>query len=175
MFKSWNLCVLFGLAGPDHLRLAELLGLLEGLVAPRSGDQVIDFVIGFAEIQGNRCELRGGPALEEEDGIFGRDVQEGSEVRLGLLDYGGEFFATVAHFHDAHARSAPVVELRLGLLEDVLGQIGGPGGEVEDPILRFRRVRAAILDGGRGGRAFDGDGLGVGGGGDSGGGHGDGG
>lgn len=41
----------------------------------------------------------------------------------------------MAHLHHAHPRSAPVVELRLGLQQDPLRQGRRPGCEVEDPIL----------------------------------------
>jgi len=96
--------------------------------------------------------------LEEEDSVFGGDIQKGAEIRLGLLDDGEELLTAVAHLHNAHAGSAPVVELGLGLEEDVLRQDGGPGGEVEDPILGLgRRVGqwALILGLGCGGGAFD--------------------
>ena len=119
--KGGDFSVLIGLTGPDNLRVAVLLRLLEGLVTPRSGDDVIDGVLGVAEVEREGGELGGGAALEEEDGVVGRDVEEEAEIGFGFLDDGEELFAAVAHLHDAHAGAAPVVEVGLGLEEDVLG------------------------------------------------------
>ena len=119
--KGGDFRVLLGLTGPDNLRVAVLLRLLEGLVTPRSGDEVVDGVLGVAEVEREGGELGGGAALEEEDGVVGRDVEEEAEIGFGFLDDGEELFAAVAHLHDAHAGSAPVVEVGLGFEEDVLG------------------------------------------------------
>jgi len=133
--KRWNLCVLFGFPRPDHVGFAVLLRLLDGLVAPGAGDDVVDGVVRGAEVERHGGELACGAALEEEDGVFRRDLEEGAEIRFGLLDYVEKLLAAVAHFHDAHAGSAPVVELGLGTEEDVFREGGGAGGEVEDAIL----------------------------------------
>lgn len=95
--------------------------------------------------------------MEEENGIFGRDLKKGSEIRFSFLDNGEKFFASVTHFHDAHAGSAPVVEFRLGPEEDVFREGGGAGGEVEDAVLGVGYGRGLGLGLDLGG-AFDGDG-----------------
>jgi len=159
-FERWNLCVFFGFSRPDYSGLGEFLGLLEGLVAPGAGDDIIDGVGGGTEVERDGGELGGGAALEEEDGIFRRDLEEGTEIGLGFFDDGLEFLAAVAHLHDAHAGSAPDVELRLGAAEDGLREGGGPSGEVEDALLGPGLGREGVmgLNLGRGGGAFNGDG-----------------
>lgn len=129
---------------------------LEGFVAPRASDDVIDGGGGGAEVEWHGGELGGGATLEEENGIFRWDLKEGAEIRFSFLDYGEKFFASVTHFHDAHAGSAPVVEFRLGPEEDVFREGGGPGGEVEDAVLGLgqRGLRLGLDLGG----AFYGDG-----------------
>jgi len=135
IIKRRNLCVLFGFPRPDHIGFAVLLRLLDGLVAPGASDDVVDGVVGGAEVERQGSELACGAALEEEDGIFRWDLEEGSEIRFGFLDYGEKLLAAVAHFHDAHAGSAPVVELGLGTEEDLFREGGGAGCEVKDAIL----------------------------------------
>lgn len=67
--------VLLGFAAPDRFRVAVFGGFFESLVAPGSGDDVVDGVIGFAEVEGDGRELGGGAALEEENGVVGGDVE----------------------------------------------------------------------------------------------------
>ena len=50
-FERWNLCVFFGFSRPDYIGLGEFLGLLEGLVAPGAGDDIIDGVGGGTEVE----------------------------------------------------------------------------------------------------------------------------
>jgi len=146
----WDPCVITSFPRPNHTGLAVLLGLLECLVAPRAGDDVIHGVVRGAEVERHGGELGGGAALEEQDGITRRDFQEGVEISLGFFDDGHEILATVAHLHDAHAGSLPEVELGLGAAKYVLGQGGVTGGEVEDALLGLG------LELGRRGSAFDG-------------------
>ena len=87
-----------------------------------------------------------GAALQEQNGVLRRDIQQSLQILFGLLDYGQEFFTPVAHFHDAHARSVPVVELQLSPLQHVLRQRRRADREIEDPIQEL---------GDAGGRAFD--------------------
>ncbi|WVZ12885.1 hypothetical protein V8G54_017415 [Vigna mungo] len=133
--KRRNLCVLFGFPRPDHVGFAVLLRLLGSLVAPGASDDVVDGVVRGAEVERHGCELGCGASLEEEDGILRRDLEEGAEIRFSLLDYGEKLLAAVAHFHNAHAGSAPVVKLGLGTEEDLFREGCRTGGEVEDAIL----------------------------------------
>lgn len=70
----------------------------------------------------------------------------------------------MAHFHNAHTRSAPVDEFRLSLFEDGLGQGGGAGGEIEDTIvgrtLGGRRILELERGGGGSCRAGNGEAFG---------------
>ncbi|WZZ46441.1 hypothetical protein YC2023_042700 [Brassica napus] len=104
-----NLCVLVGLTRPDHAGLAILLSFLHGFVTPRTGYDEIDGIVRFAEIERQTGELGRGPALQEQNGIFGGNLEELAEIRVGFLDDGEELFPSVAHLHHAHPRSAPVV------------------------------------------------------------------
>lgn len=88
--------------------------------------------MGCTEIQGNRGELGGGAALEEENGVGIGDIEERSEIRFSFLDDGEEGFATVAHFVDGHASIVPVDELGLGFEEDFFREGSWAGGEVEE-------------------------------------------
>lgn len=67
---SGDFGVFLGLSGPDAFGIAVFGGFFEGLVPPRSGDDVIDHVVGLAEIERDGGELGGGAALEEEDGVI---------------------------------------------------------------------------------------------------------
>lgn len=124
--------VFVGFSRPDQVGFRVFGGFFVGLVAPRSGDDVVDGGVGRgAEVEGDGGELGGGAALEEEDGVVVGDGEEAAEVGLGLLDDGVELFASVRHLHDAHAGGSEVEEVGLGLEDDGFWEGGGAGCEVE--------------------------------------------
>lgn len=140
--------VLGGLPGPEQVGPAVLGGLLVGLVAPGARHDEVGGVVGpGAQVEGDGGELGRGAALEEEDGVVVGDPKEGAQIGLRLLDHAVELLAAVAHLHDAHARPAVVVQLRLRPQQHGLRQGGGAGGEVEDALRGH-----AGGSGGRGGR-----------------------
>jgi len=132
--------VLAVLARPGDGGGGELLGLLEGLVAPGAGHDEVSGVGGpRAEVERDGGELRGGSALEEEHVVGVGHREERTQVGLGLLDGGVELLPAVAHLHDAHPGAVVVHQLRLRPLEDGERQRRGPRREVVDAALRLVR------------------------------------
>jgi hypothetical protein len=118
----------------------ELLGLLEGLVAPGSGHDEVGRIGGpRAEVERDGGELRGGAALEEEHGVGVGHREERAQVGLGLLDGGVELLPAVAHLHDAHPGAVVVHQLRLRPLEHGERERRGTRREVVDAALRLVR------------------------------------
>lgn len=80
ILECWDFGVFVSFARPNYLRLTIFLSLFEGLIAPGSGDDIIDGVIGFAQIQRDRGKLSGGAALQEQNGVIGGNIQKASEI-----------------------------------------------------------------------------------------------
>lgn len=78
--EAGDLSVFFRFPAPNGFGLAVFGSFFKSLVPPRSRDDVINVVIGFAEIEWDSGKLGGGAALKEEDGVFGWYVEKGSEI-----------------------------------------------------------------------------------------------
>jgi hypothetical protein len=74
--------------------------------------------------------------LQKEDFVLVWDVQEGSEIVLGVIRDLEELLSSVGHLHGGEAGSVPVHELILGLLENSLREAARAGREVVD-LLGF--------------------------------------
>lgn len=157
---GWKSSVFSRLTIPDDFGLTEFLTFLESFIAPRSRDNVVRSVIRAAEIEREGRKLRGSTALQEKNSIFVGDVQQGTEGRFRILDDREEFFAAVAHFHDAHTARVPVVELGLGLFKDRGREGSRASSEVEDATIREGEVEGAGRGRGNGGAAGKGEGSG---------------
>ena len=120
--------VLVGRARHRH-GVAEDLRLLEGLLGPVAGDDVVGLAVG-REVHEDRREEQRVAALREDDLVVIRDAHEVAQRGLGVVDDLLEDGRSVAHLHDAHAAAGVVEHLVRALPEDLLGQHGGTGGEV---------------------------------------------
>ena len=129
-----NVAVVLILGGSGNDDLAVLLGFLDGLAGPCAGVDV-DGLAVLHQVPGNRRELEGGAALNEEDLIVVGDPHQVAQVGVGLVDDLLEDLGAVGHLHDAHAAAAVVHHLVTDLLQHGLGHHGGTGGEVVGAIV----------------------------------------
>ncbi len=115
-----------------HVHVADAPGLLDGLLGPGPG---VDVVRGRAlgqQVHRDHRELEAGPTLEEQDPVAVRHPGEPSDVGLGLADDRFEGRRTVADLHDGHPDAGQADEIALDLFEDGQGQHRRPGREVVD-------------------------------------------
>ena len=94
---------------------AVALGLFDGLLGPGAGVEVVRPCAAAQQVHRHHGELGRGPALEEQDLVVVRDLQELAQVGLGLGGDGHELLAPVAHLGHAHAALAPLQQFLLGL------------------------------------------------------------
>ncbi len=67
--------------------------------------------------------------------VVGRDVEQGTQVGLRLLDDALKLLSAVAHLHNAHAAALPVDQVGLGLLQHIDRKDGRPRAEVEHATI----------------------------------------
>ena len=120
-----------GAAGDAHL--AEAARLLDGLLRPRAGVDVVGGFLPAQQVDGHHGELEAGPALQEQDLVAVRHRQQVAQVGLGLLGDGDEGPAAVAHLHHRHAFAVPVQQLLACLLQHLFRQRRRSGAEVVCP------------------------------------------
>ncbi len=60
------------------------LGVLQRFLAPVPGEHVIGDRIGTGQVERQQCGHRGGPALQEEDGVVVRDGHQLAQIPLQL-------------------------------------------------------------------------------------------
>lgn len=63
------------------------------------------------EVEGDGGKLGGGAVLVEDDGVVVGDREKATDIGLGLLDYGVEFFVAMGNLHDEHAGKLEVEEV----------------------------------------------------------------
>ena len=106
------------------------LGLLDGLLRPGTGLDIIRVLGTPQQVHRHHGELTGGTALEEQHLIVLGDGQQGAQIGLGLGGDGHVLLAAVAHLRHTHAGAMPVQHLLPGLVENALRQHGRAGAEV---------------------------------------------
>ena len=120
--------------GGDHLHLAVLLGLGNGLLGPCAGLHVAGLAV-LHQVHGHHGELQRTAALDEQHLVVVGNVHQLAQVCLGLVGDLLEHLGAVAHFHDAHAAAAVVHHLVADLLQHALRHHGGAGGEVKSTTV----------------------------------------
>ncbi len=117
--------------------LAHALGLLEGLLGPAAGHDVVRAPAGGEVVHRHHRELHARAALEEEHLVVGGDGEQLAGQRDRLVVHGLVRLAAVAVLHDRHARALEVDELALRALEGGEGEAGGAGVEVVARAMVF--------------------------------------
>ena len=107
--------------GSDRLCVAVALRLLESLLCPLTGYDVVSLVILVHEVEGNHRELRGAAALKEQNLVVIGNVHYLSEKRLSILDNLVIGLAAVGHFQYALAAALVVEHFSRCFLEYRLG------------------------------------------------------
>ena len=79
---------------------AVFLRLFIGDAGEIAGHGVVRLAGGADEVHGRGGELGGRAALEEEDMIPVRDVEQAAELGLGVVEDLLEHFRSVTHLHD---------------------------------------------------------------------------
>src|SRR5438128_713526 len=72
-------------------------------------------------------------ALHEQYFEVGWNGHQRTKISFRVFVNGDEFFAAVAHLHDAHAAAMPVQHLGRSLLQNRFGQYGRPCRKIERP------------------------------------------
>ena len=120
--------------GGNHLHLAVLLGLGNGLLGPCAGLHIAGLAV-LHQVHGHHGELQGAAALDKQDLVVIGDVHQLAQVGLGLVGDLLEHLGAVAHLHDAHAAAAVVHHLVADLLQHGLRHHSRTGGEVESTTV----------------------------------------
>ena len=120
--------------GGNHLHLAILLGLGNGLLGPCAGLHIAGLAV-LHQVHGHHGKLQGAAALDEQDLVVIGDVHQLAQVGLGLVGDLLEHLGAVAHFHDAHAAAAVVHHLVADLLQNRLRHHGRTCGEIESTTV----------------------------------------
>ena len=108
----------------------DLLGLLDGLVGPCAGVDVVGDLTVAEEIHGDHAELHGRAALDKADGPVVVKAAKLLERGDRLLMDGVVILAAVGHFHYGHSRTLVINEILLSVLKDFERKRRGTGGEI---------------------------------------------
>src|SRR4029077_10657539 len=135
---------LFGGCGDVHIAIA--LRLLDRLLRPFAGRDVVRSALAAQEVHRHLGELQRGAAGEEQHLVVGRHGKQLAQVLLGLRGDADEFAPAMAHLHHRHAAAVPVEHLVAGAGKDFRGQHRGARAEIEDA-----RHQCTVGGGGSGG------------------------
>lgn len=120
------------LAGRGQMRRAVLLRFVERLLRPRAGHDEVGGLACAEQVHRHDCILRNAAALQEQDPMARRHVEQLTQVgQRGLVDR-HELLAAMAHLHHAHAAAVPVEHFVGSLPQHFFGQRRGAGGEIKD-------------------------------------------
>ena len=108
--------------GGGQVDLAVLLGLLVGDVGEVAGDGVVGLAGLADQVQGRHGELRGGAALEKQNLVSLRHVQQLAELGLSVVKDLLEHLRSMAHLHNGHTGALVVGDLGAGALQHLQGQ-----------------------------------------------------
>ncbi len=94
-------------------------------------DHVIGALAWGGEVERDQGLLGGGTTGQEQHRIVFGDIEQATQVGLGLGGHGHEFRTAMAHFHDRGTGTVPVQHFRLRLAQDRFRQGRRAGTEVE--------------------------------------------
>ena len=128
---------------PGLVDAPDASGLLDGLVGPVAGHDVVGGPTLREEVERHHRELQRRATLQEQDPVRVRDAGQRAKIRLGLGDDPFERGRAVADLHDRHADARQRHEIALRLLEDGQRQHRRAGREVVDALGHGRLSLAA--------------------------------
>ena len=117
-----------------HVDVPDPPGLLDGLLGPGAGVDVVRRRALGQEVHRDHGELEARAALQEQDLVAVRDAGQPADVRLGLAEDRLEGRRAMADLHDGHADAGQRHEVALDLLEHGQRQDGRAGREVVDAV-----------------------------------------
>ncbi len=126
-----QLAIPFGLAAGGDVDVHVGAGLLDCGLAPVAGDHVVGTLAGAGEVERDQRLLGGGATGQEQHRIVLGNVEQATQVGLGLGGHGHELRTAMAHFHDGGTATVPVQHFRLRLAQDRFRQRCRAGTEVE--------------------------------------------
>lgn len=133
--RNGEVVVLLGAGRDIHGAIAT--SLLDGLLRPDTGIDIVGDAIFGQQVQRNLGELLAGAALQEQHLVVRGNVEQVAQVLLGLAGNGHVVITTVAHFHDRKALAPPVEKLGLGTLQNCVGKRRGTGAEIEGSLAHI--------------------------------------
>ena len=131
------------LAGPDHLRAADLLRVRDRLLGPGARVDVVGGLALDHQVHRQHRELERGAAAEEQDLVRVRDREQLAEDVERLVVDRVVDLAAVAHLDERHPRVGVVDELGRRLLERRERQRARTGREIENPLRHDRHLTSS--------------------------------
>ncbi len=122
--------VVVGLGGGGNIDVTETRRFFDGFLRPDTGVDIVGGAAFRQQVQGNLSELLAGATLQEQHFIVRGDIQQITQILLGLGGNGHELITAMAHFHDRQTFAVPVEEFTLGALQDGFGKRRRTGTEV---------------------------------------------
>mmetsp|Transcript_56223 Transcript_56223/g.133983 ORF Transcript_56223/g.133983 Transcript_56223/m.133983 type:complete len:273 (+) Transcript_56223:186-1004(+) len=114
---------------------AVLHALFVGLLTPLPCNEIVRLRALAEHVHWDCCKLQGCPTLSENDLVLGWNIQDVTQVLLGLVGDGDELLGAVGHLHHTHARSLVVQHLALDCLKHLYWHGGWASREVVDASL----------------------------------------
>ncbi|MNF88173.1 hypothetical protein D3C84_706600 [compost metagenome] len=122
--------VVVGLGAGGNVDVAVATGLLDALLRPDAGVDIVGDAVFRQQIERNLGELLAGAALQKQHFIVGGNAEQIAQILFGLCRNGHVVIAAVAHLHHRQALAVPVEEFRLGALQNSFGKRGRAGAEI---------------------------------------------
>src|SRR5437773_1684227 len=120
------------LGARGNVHVAEALRLLDRLLRPFAGRDVIGCALAVQQIHRHLGELQRRAALEEQHPVVLRYREQLAQILLGFGSYADELLAAMAHLHHRHAAAVPVEDLVAGAGKDFGGEHRRPRAEIEN-------------------------------------------
>ncbi|MNQ68146.1 hypothetical protein D3C85_826930 [compost metagenome] len=122
--------IVVGLGGAGNVDVAVARSFFDGFLRPDTGVDIVGRAVFRQQVQRNLRELLAGATLQEQHFIVRGDIQQITQILLGLGGDGHELITAMAHFHDRQTLAVPVEEFTLGALQDSFGKRRRTGTEV---------------------------------------------
>src|SRR5438128_4147699 len=120
------------LGARGNVHVAEALRLLDRLLRPFAGRDVIRFSLAVQQIHRHLGELQRRAALKEQHLVVLRYREQLAQILLGFGSDADELLAAMAHLHHRHAAAVPVEDLVAGAGKDFGGEHRRPRAEIEN-------------------------------------------
>ena len=118
------------LGGRGDVDVAVARSFFDSLLRPDTGIDIVGGAAFRQQVQRNLSKLLARATLQKQHFIVRGDIQQITQILLGLGGNGHELIAAMAHFHDRQALAVPIKEFSLGALQDSFGKRRRTGTEV---------------------------------------------